>query len=87
VNESGYFFYFFRSRYKAATAEVSDSGGPGIVIGVALVGNNDADLRSRGQKIIHDMQNWADVELINDELDVLHYEDIEMERDFEKYNP
>ena len=66
---------------------VSVHSGGCAVIGAAAVGSEETQVRERAQGIIRFLQNSADMELVNDETEYIHFDDLEMERDFEKYNP
>ena len=52
-----------------------------------MVGTDEQKTRARIDQIIRHLHEWASVELINDEVEMIAFDDIEMEKDFEKYNP
>jgi uncharacterized protein YlxP (DUF503 family) len=75
------------SKFKVAVAELPVDSSEQVVIGVALVGGDEKTTRERADAIIRHLQEWGSVDLVNDESDFVRFEDIELERDFAKYNP
>ncbi|MCC6278048.1 MAG: DUF503 family protein [Oligoflexia bacterium] len=75
------------SKFRASVAEVPSPGSSEIVIGISLVGSDEKQVRDRSDKLIRDLRDWTETELISDETEVIRYADIEAERDFEKFNP
>ena len=74
-------------KFKVAIAEVNESTSSELVLGIAHVGISKQTVNTKADSIVRDLNDWGTVELVGDEKDVLVYEDLEMERDFEKYNP
>src|SRR5438552_1288379 len=76
-------------KFRISVAELSSpSTGTGeLMIAVALVGNEEKDVRHRTEEVVRHLRDWSAVELVHDESELIHFEDLEIERDFEKYNP
>jgi uncharacterized protein YlxP (DUF503 family) len=75
------------SHFKVSVAEVEEPGGTELVLGVAFVGISEDAVQQKADSIVRHLNDWPAVELIHDEKDIVRYEDLEIERDFEKYNP
>ncbi|CAM6001624.1 unnamed protein product [Sphagnum balticum] len=75
------------SKFKLALSELPSGSTSQLVIGGALVGHNEAQTRERLDKIVRHLNEWKNVELVNDETELVYFDDLEMERDFEKYDP
>jgi uncharacterized protein YlxP (DUF503 family) len=77
------------SRFKAAAAELTSEGKQGseLVIGVSLVSTDEAQTRKRVDEIVNYFQGWGHADLAYHENEIIHFEDIAIERDFEKYDP
>lgn len=75
------------TKFKASVTEIPTPGSNELVIGVAIVGYDEAKTKERVNQIIRHLQEWSSVELVNDEVEIMQFDDLEMERDFEKYNP
>jgi uncharacterized protein YlxP (DUF503 family) len=75
------------SKFKLALAELPTHSGSQVVIGGALVGSDEKTTQKRVDDIIRHLNDWGAVELVNDEMELIHFDDIELERDFEKYDP
>ncbi len=75
------------NRFKFTCIEVPSSAPNELVIGVASLGINETQTRNKIQDLIKHLNEWGQVELVNDEVELIHFEDIEAERNFEKYNP
>jgi len=75
------------SKFKLALSEQPTLSGPQLVIGAALVGYDEAKTRARLDQVVKHLNEWDSVELINDEIELVHFDDLELERDFEKYDP
>src|ERR1700683_843360 len=71
------------SKFKLAVADLSSHSGSQLVIGGALVGQDEPGTQARVEQIIRHLNEWGAVELVNDEVELIHFNDIEMERDFE----
>ena|ERR1035438_5957802 len=79
------------SAFKVAVAELPSSSHQEVLIGVSAVGNEEAPLRDRMDQLLVNLRDWGSVDLVDQELELLHYEDIELSEDYdknlEKYNP
>jgi uncharacterized protein YlxP (DUF503 family) len=75
------------SKFKLALSELPSQGTAQLVIGGALVGHNEHQTRERLDQIVRHLNDWGHVELVNDETELVYFDDLEMERDFEKYDP
>jgi len=75
------------SKFKIAASEIPSGSTNQLVIGGALVDHDEARIRDRMDQVIKHLNNWGSVELVNDEIEVIHFDDLELERDFEKYEP
>lgn len=74
------------TRFKASVAELSTQGAE-LFMGASIVGNEEKLTRERLDSIIHYFREWGHADLANDESELVHFDDLELERDFEKYNP
>ena len=74
------------SQYKISICEL-DSDPQELIIGGAVVGPSESACRQRVDKIIEHMRDWPKANLVHEESDFIAFEDIEVERDFEKYQP
>jgi hypothetical protein len=74
------------SKFKLALTELP-SNGTQLVIGGALVGYEESKTRARMDQVIKHLNDWGTVELVNDETELVFFDDLELERDFEKYAP
>lgn len=75
------------TNFKAATAEVHSPTTAELMIGVSIVGSQEKLVQQRVQEIIKNLQEWPSVELTYDESEIIHFDDLEIERDFVKYDP
>src|SRR4051812_37713341 len=75
------------TRFKISVAEMPEVSQHEVIIGVTTVGFNEKNVRERLEKIVDVLKNSGDIELVNDEMEMIHFDDLELERDFEKYNP
>jgi uncharacterized protein YlxP (DUF503 family) len=75
------------SKFKLALAELPSHSGTQVVIGGALVGSDEGATQKRVDDIIRHLNDWGAVELVNDEMELIYFDDLELERDFEKYDP
>jgi uncharacterized protein YlxP (DUF503 family) len=75
------------SKFKIAIAELPSPSGAELVMGIAAVGGEEFKVKERAQQIVRWAQESGDMELVNDEVEYIVFDDIEIERDFEKYNP
>lgn len=75
------------ARFKIAVAELPSPSAGELVVGAAAVGGEEAGVKERALQIIRFVQDAGDMELVNDEVEYIVFDDIELERDFEKYNP
>ena len=77
------------SRFKASAAEltVDKNRDEKLTVGASLVSVGEPQMRKRIDQIIKYFEEWGHAELINQEFEIIHFDDIEIERDFEKYNP
>ncbi len=76
-----------QQKFKVAVAEVQHTQSGELLIGVAFVGNQKQAVDERVQDIIRHLHDWPAVELTYDETEIIHFDDLEIERDFVKYNP
>jgi uncharacterized protein YlxP (DUF503 family) len=74
------------TKFKLALSELPSSGTQ-LVIGGAMVGYDENQTRERLDQVITHLNEWRVVELVNDETELVHFDDLELERDFEKYDP
>ncbi len=74
------------SKFKLAVSELPGHGTQ-LVIGGALVGYDENQTRERLSQVVRHLNEWGTVELVNDETEIIHFDDLELERDFEKYDP
>ena len=76
------------SKFKVAVSELPSPGSANqLVIGGALVGYEEQKTQERLDQIVKHLNEWGNVELVNDETELVHFDDLELERDFEKYDP
>jgi uncharacterized protein YlxP (DUF503 family) len=75
------------SRFKISVSELPSPSGAELIIGAAAVGGEEGRVKERAQQIIRFVQNSGEMELVNEEIEYVVFDDIEIERDFEKYNP
>jgi uncharacterized protein YlxP (DUF503 family) len=75
------------SRYKISLAELPTSSPLELAIGAALVGSDERSLSQRVQQIVSHVQDWGAYDLIDHEVEFLHFEDFQEERNLEKYDP
>ena len=77
------------SKFKVSLAEVptGTSSGGELVIGLALASPEEKLTRQRLDEIVRHLHEWGGAELVHDDSEVIRFDDLEMERDFEKYNP
>jgi uncharacterized protein YlxP (DUF503 family) len=73
------------TKFKIALSEIPSGAPSQLVIGGALVDHDENRMQERMDQIIRHLNDWGVVELVNDETDIIHFDDIELERDFEKY--
>jgi len=74
-------------RFKVSVAQVEEPQADELIIGIAYVGMSKDAVQQKADSIVKHINEWGAVELVHDEKDIVHYEDLEIERDFEKYNP
>ncbi len=74
------------TKFKLALSELP-SQGTQLVIGGAIVGYDENQTQERLDQVIRHLNEWSAVELVNDETELVHFDDLELERDFEKYDP
>jgi len=74
------------TKFKLALSELP-SNGTQLVIGGALVGYDEKQTQERMDQVIRHLNEWGAIELVNDETELVHFDDLELERDFEKYDP
>jgi uncharacterized protein YlxP (DUF503 family) len=75
------------AQFKIALTEIPRSSPTELVIGAALVGGDEPSTEDRMQQIIRFLNESDSVELVDQETEMIHFEEIEMERDFQKYDP
>lgn len=75
------------AKFKIALAEIPSGAPSQVVVAGALVDHDEVRARERLAQIVRHLNDWGAVELVNDETEVIHFDDLEMERDFEKYEP
>jgi len=75
------------SKFKLSLSEQPTIRGEQLVIGAALVDYDEVKTRTRLEQVIKHLNEWGSVELVNDEIELVHFDDLELERDFEKYDP
>lgn len=73
--------------FKVASAEVSSNVPTELRIGISFVGQDEAKMQARVQEIVQHFNDWASVELIDDESELIYFDDLELERDIAKYDP
>jgi uncharacterized protein YlxP (DUF503 family) len=74
------------TKFKLALSELPSSGTQ-LVIGGAMVGYDEGQTQARLDQVIKHLNEWGAVELVNEESELIHFDDLELERDFEKYDP
>lgn len=75
------------SRFKVSVAEIPNDSSSELIIGVSFVGSDEKLLHNKCDEIIRHLHDWPAAELAYDETEIIHFNDLEMKRDFEKYNP
>jgi uncharacterized protein YlxP (DUF503 family) len=75
------------SHFKVAVAEIPSHSPMEIKIAASFVGSNEKVVQERCAEIIRHLNDWANVELTYDEQEVIHFDDLELERDILKYDP
>lgn len=75
------------AKFKMALSELPSPGSSELVIGCAIVGYDENQTRERLHQIVRHLHDWASVDLIHDEVELVFFDDLEMERDMEKYDP
>ena len=73
------------TKFKIALSEIPSGGPNQLVIGAALVDRDENRVKERMDQVIRHLNDWGRVELVNDETEMIRFDDIELERDFEKY--
>ncbi|MBK9294612.1 MAG: DUF503 family protein [Oligoflexia bacterium] len=74
-------------RFKVSVSEVPSDNPNELNIGISFVGSEERFLRKKCEEIIKHLQDWAAVDLAYDEVEIIHFSDLEIKRDFEKYEP
>ena len=75
------------SRFKISVAELPKDNADQLVIGIAVVGGEEASAKHRSEQVISHLRDWGVTELLEADSETIHFEDLELERDFEKFNP
>mgnify|MGYP000925946652 FL=1 len=79
------------SKHKVAVAEIPSDNNAEVVMGVASVGSDENNLTERMQQLLQGLREWGSVDLIDHELEVMHFEDVDLvidhEKNFQKYDP
>ncbi len=75
------------SHFKVAVAEISHNSPAELRIGLSFVGTQESDMELRVQEIVRHMNDWNSVEMTYDESELIHFDDLELERDYLKYDP
>lgn len=75
------------SKFKASVAELPSSSNNEVCLGVSIVGIDTKTTKERLDKILNHLNDWGAVELVDHDLELIQYNDLALERDFEKYDP
>lgn len=77
------------SKFKASSSELSSPGRQQneLLIGAAIVAHDEKQADKILDQIVSYFQEWGHADLAEDEREVIFFNDIELERDFQKYNP
>lgn len=75
------------SRFKVSIAQVKSASENEIAFGGSVVSSNKELNSKRIQEILSFCRNWSAVELINEEIETIVFDDIAIEQEMEKYDP
>jgi uncharacterized protein YlxP (DUF503 family) len=77
------------SRFKASAVELElkTNRDTELTIGASVVSPDETQMRKKIDQIIGYFQEWGHAELVYQESEIIHFDDIDIERDFEKYDP
>lgn len=78
-----------QTRFKAAACEIpaKKAEHSELTVGATLVSCEERQMKNRLDEIVRYFQDWGHAELVHHDIEVIHFDDIEIERDFEKYDP